>query len=391
MRIGSCLSAIIVAALVSLCVIPRTEAAAPLPEDAAGRETPKQAIANPEVHPAKTLIRDALAAERFKIAWEAYADGNSDIWVMNADGSGKVNLTHSRDANEHYPQVSPDGTKIAFTVDAGEGRDAVRSLWIMDVDGQNRRKIADRAREPFWAPDGKVIAYLPQEYPKFDVIDYYTKGMVYHHLDTGISEPHPNSDKLRHLYHPRFTPDGQWIVATVHGGMGFSHAILGIEAHGDKIVDFKIHGCRPTVSPDGKYLAWGSDDHELDTAPLDTEGGTPHLGASRLRIRDAKNKIYHIAWSPDGRFVAFSRGPDGGGDLSKAGTFQAACEIIGVYAAGWNLFAARADRAGVIDVTKGIDDDNGADVLQLTTDGNSNKEAFWFSAPPTTTATPAKE
>ena len=43
-----------------------------------------------------------------------------------------------------------------------------------------------------------------------------------------------------------------------------------IEAHGDRIIDLKIPGCRPTISPDGKHIAWGSGDHELDTAPLDT-------------------------------------------------------------------------------------------------------------------------
>ena len=47
---------------------------------------------------------------------------------MNADGSEQVNLTQTPKVHEHYPQVSPDGTKICFSVDEGEGRDAVRSL-----------------------------------------------------------------------------------------------------------------------------------------------------------------------------------------------------------------------------------------------------------------------
>jgi Tol biopolymer transport system component len=319
-------------------------------------------------------FRDQLGKTPFKIAFEAYANGNSDIFVMNADGTGVVNLTHTPDINEHYPQVSPDGTRICFNVDAGEGRDAVRSLWVMDIDGTHRQKIADQAREPFWSPDGKIIGYLPQEYPKFNVIDYYTKGMMFYHLDTGKIEPHPNSAKLRHLYHPRFSPNGKWIVATVHGGMGYSHAILLIEADGDKIINLKIPGCRPSFSPDGKHIAWGPEDHELATAPIDTDSDNPKVGKRELRVRDAKNKIYHIAFSPDGRYVSFSRGPDGEGDLTKTGTFQAACEIIGVYATHWDLYAVPADHPQVIDLNAPGE----GNVVQLTHTGDSNKEPFWF-------------
>lgn len=293
---------------------------------------------------------------------------------MNADGSKPVNLTKTPLRHEHYPQVSPDGNKIAFTVDAGADRETVRSLWIMDIDGKHPKKIADRAREPFWSPDSKTLGYLPQEYPKFDVIDYYTRGMVFYHLKTGKTEPHPNSAKLHHLYNPSFARNGKWIAATVHAGMGFSHTILLIEAHGDRILDLKIPGCRPCLSPDGKQIAWGSEDHELDIAPIDLDSDSPSVGSRTLRIKDDHNKIYHIDWSPDSRFVAFSRGPDGEGDLSKQGSYQAACEIVGVYAKGWNLCAVSAKRTGALNLQTAAD----ADCVQLTTNGFSNKEPAWF-------------
>ncbi|MGA2032465.1 MAG: hypothetical protein ABSG68_09430 [Thermoguttaceae bacterium] len=320
-------------------------------------------------------LAERLKSLPFKIAWECYVDGNWEIFVMNADGSQSVNLTHTPKIHEHYPQVSPDGTKLCFTVDAGEGRAAVRSLWVMDIDGQNRRQIADRAREPFWAPDSQTIGYLPQEFPRFDVLDYTTKGMVFYHLESGKSEPHPNSAKLHHLYNPSFAPNGKWIAATVHGGtMGFSHAILLIEAHGKRIINLKIPGCRPCLSPDGRHIAWGADDHELAMAPIDLDAETPAVGPRAVRILDAKNKIYHIDWSPDGRFVAFSRGPESEGDLSKAGSFQAACEIVGVYAKDWNICAVAADRPRTVDLkTAGP-----VDFLQLTSNGASNKEPAWF-------------
>ena len=72
--------------------------------------------------------------------------------------------------------------------------------------------------------------------------------------------------------------------------------------------------------------------------------------------------------------VAFSRGPESEGDLSKTGSFQAACEIVGVYAKDWNICVVSADRPREVDLqTAGP-----ADFLQLTSNGASNKEPAWF-------------
>ena len=319
-------------------------------------------------------LKERLKDSPFKIAYECYVDDNWEIFVMNADGSDPINLTSTPKIHEHYPQVSPDGSKICFSVDDGEGREAVRSLYVMDINGRNRKKLADHAREPFWRPDSKVIGFLPQEYPKFNVIDYSTRGMSFYDLATGGIEPHPNSTNLHHLYNPSFAQNGKWIVSTVHAGMGFDHAILAIEANGDKIINLKIPGCRPCLSPDGKQIAWGSGDHQIVLAPIDLDSDSPSVGAWRLRIQDKTNETYHVDWSPDSKMVSFSRGPASKGDPTKPGTFQAACEIVGVYAAGWNLYAVSAEREGVVDLNTATE----AEILTLTTNGFSNKESAWF-------------
>jgi hypothetical protein len=318
-------------------------------------------------------LRDQLKAVPFKIACESYVNSNWDIFVMNADGSDAVNLTQTPDLNEHYPQISPDGARMCFVADKGEGREAIRSLYVMDIDGKNRRKIADYAREPFWSPDSKVIGYLDQEYPKFDVIDYYTKGMNFYDLASGTITPHPNYTNLHHLYNPNFCANGKWIVSTVHAGMGYDHTILLIEAHGSKIINLKIPGCRPRFSPDGHHVAWGASDNEIASGPVDTDSDDPVMGDWHVRIKDETNKIYHVRWSPDGQFLSFSRGPDGEGDLTNPGTFQAACEIMGVYAYNWNIGVVPTSYVGTNDLQT-----TNADFLMITTNGLSNKESVWF-------------
>ena len=323
---------------------------------------------------AEPPCQEQLRSSPFKIAYETYGNDNWEIFVMNADGSNPVNLTQTPKAHEHYPQVSPDGTKICFSVDEGEGRDAVRSLWVMDSDGRNRKKLVDSAREPFWRRDGKVIGFLPQEFPKFNVMDYYTKGMSFYELATGQITEHPNSTNLFHLYNPSFAANGKWIVSTVHAGMGFDHAILAIEVLGTNVINLHIPGCRPCLSPDGKQIAWGSGDHEVVAAPIDLETNLPTVGPWRLRIRDKTNETYHVDWSPDSRFVTLSRGLASKGDPAKTGTFLSACEIVGVYAPGWDICAIRAESEGVVDLNHATE----ADFLMLTTNGFSNKESSWF-------------
>ena len=323
---------------------------------------------------AESTFQEQLKDSRFKIAYESYVDNNWEIFVMNADGSNPVNLTKTPNLHEHYPQISPDGTKICYSVDQGEDRDAVRSLYVMDINGKNRKKLTDHAREPFWSPDGKIIGFLHQEFPKFNVMDFYTDGMSFYDLATGKIEDHVNTTNLHHLYNPGWSKNGKWIVSTVHAGMGYDHTILLIEAHGTNIINLKIPGCRPCLSPDGKQIAWGAGDHEIAAAPISLEMDRPAVGEWRVHIKDETNKIYHVDWSPDSRFLGFSRGPDGEGDLTKPGTFQAACEIVGVHAAGWNLCAASAERDGVIDLNNPAE----TNFFVLTTNGLSNKEPSWF-------------
>ena len=132
-------------------------------------------------------------------------------------------------------------------------------------------------------------------------------------------------------------------------------------------------GCRPCISPDSKLIAWGKTDHDVCVAELDLDSPEPYVGKLVTTINDPKNKIYHVDWSPDGQFLSISRGLSSEGDISKPGTHEAACEMVGIYAKGWDLIAVPAVEHSRIELQK-----PNATFHQLTQDGQSNKESDWF-------------
>ncbi len=292
-----------------------------------------------------------------RIVHESYRDNHWVLVVVNADGSDPVTLTRPG-VNENYPHVSPDGKKICFECEEGQGKAKRRGVYVMNMDGSGRARVAEAGRDPCWTPDGKAVVYLKDEVDELQYKDFATKGLFIYDLATGKNEQHVNHD-LYHLYNVCCTADGNWFVSTVHAGMGCSHGILAIEAHGQGVYNLRIPGCRPDVSPDGKKIAWGADDTVLRVADLEVVDGKPKVTHAR-DVVTSKNPvhIYHIDWSPDSRYVAFSRGP-----TRKVGLGMAP-EMVGIKAEGWNICVADAATTNRW--------------VAITNDGKSNKEPDWF-------------
>ncbi|MFV2069918.1 MAG: hypothetical protein ACC645_23375, partial [Pirellulales bacterium] len=298
-----------------------------------------------------------------RILFEAYENDNWDLHIMNADGTGRRNLTNTPDVHELYAQASPDGSKICFLADAQRDGNTVRSVCIMDADGSGRITVAENARQPCWNPQGTRVAFVAQEFKRFRVDDYVSKGLFFYDVIHGGTHAHPN-DTIHHLYGLSWADDGEWIVATVHGGMGFGHAILALGIDSQEVLDLGIGGCRPCLSPDGKRITWSRDDHTICVADVAITSREARVSKVRILDRHPKRHLYHPDFSPDGEFVSYSIGPGGRVRANGPGTHTQVAEMVGVRGL-WNLYVKPATGEGPR--------------IQLTFDDTlSNKESEWI-------------
>ena len=86
---------------------------------------------------------------------------NRDIYLMNTDGQGIVNLTN-HPADDVLPVFSPTGEQILFSSDRDRSPFSF-DLYLMNADGSDVRRVFAKSQEritPTWSPDGKQIAYV---------------------------------------------------------------------------------------------------------------------------------------------------------------------------------------------------------------------------------------
>ncbi len=315
---------------------------------------------------------DALRAELksypHRILFEAYKNNNWDLYRMDADGGAMVNVTNTPDLHEMYAQASPDGQKICFLQDTQDAAGATRrDVMLMLADG-TRQLVAEKARQPCWAPDSRRLALVRQEFPKFNIADYVSKGLFVYDLQEQSLTEAANKD-VHHIYGLNWSAQGDWIVTTVHGGMGFRHAIIAIDLHSQVVKDLGVSGCRPCLSADGSKIAWSGNDHTINIAEVRYDEGSIALENVRVLYQREHDHLYHPDISPDGKYVVFSVGPGGRVAANGPGTHTQVAEMVGVRGQ-WRLFLKRFNGEGP--------------VLQLT-DGDepTSKEAEWQYTAPT--------
>lgn len=243
-----------------------------------------------------------------KIIFSSYRNGNSEIYMMNPDGSEQVRLTHHR-AGDFSPTCSPTGEEILFVSDRGGERD----LYIMRADGHGERPVFRTARayrdDPAWAPDGKKIAYIQ--------LDRETKRKtVYTAKADGTSVNRLVEIEKGDGEDPVWAPDGTEIAFVVVDELHWaSRQIRFINLKTDKQETLQLEGHQRMWQP-----AWSPTDSKIAFVWRRPEPAQQGIfivnrdGSGLQRVVDVIVVLIGtkaLTWSPSGDELVYSQVIDG--------------------------------------------------------------------------------
>lgn len=98
-----------------------------------------------------------LATAGDRIIYASTENQQSDLWVMNVDGTGGKRLTHG---SGFSPSVSRDGRIVTYV----SGHGGTLHIWRMDADGENKQQLTMGEGEsyPCISPDGNWVVFSPR-------------------------------------------------------------------------------------------------------------------------------------------------------------------------------------------------------------------------------------
>ena len=100
----------------------------------------------------------AWSPDGSQIVFASERDGNSDLYVIAADGNGERRLT-TDPASDSDPDWSPDGSRIVFNSD----RNGADEIYTISAEGDDLQQLTENTVEDWnatWSPDGSQIAFV---------------------------------------------------------------------------------------------------------------------------------------------------------------------------------------------------------------------------------------
>lgn len=219
--------------------------------------------------------------------------GFDDIWVMNSDGTGEIDLTNSPNVADEFPSWPSDGAHIIFLTHG----ESTPQIAIMNRDGSGLTTITNDPRQktsPAVSPDGSRVAFSVADSANFLhiwVVNVDGSDLVQLTMDTVVDD------------HPAWSPDGTKIVFGRRVTPEISYLVV-MNADGSnaqRLSPDTVYDANPSWSPDGAHIAFARG-----------LGGQEHVGVMNT---DGSNFMFLTSnggpddgpsWSGDGSKIAFT-------------------------------------------------------------------------------------
>jgi Tol biopolymer transport system component len=239
-----------------------------------------------------TIANGAIAYVSEGVAWVVHPDGSSarTLPIDVPDSIGSISW-------------SPDGKRIVFDVNTfpaeGAPKGGFFDIYTATTDGSNVARLTHvrDARLPAWSPDGTKIAYTRQD----------GDGSQIYVMNTDGSDPVALTSGSAFKVRPAWSPDGSRIVFESIADRNADVYVMNADGSEETRLTDDIAGdYNPVWSPDGERIAFASDRSPSGIYLMQADGSD-----ARLVETDGDIANLSLAWSPNGRFLAFSssRGP----------------------------------------------------------------------------------
>lgn len=112
-----------------------------------------------------------------RIAFTSNRDGNQDLYLMNADGS-EITKFFDSGMNDYMPDWSPDGRRIAFF--AANFPSVRQDIYVIQTDGSGAVNLSNTPaivdENPIWSADGETIFFQTDRDGNFEIYSMEADG-----------------------------------------------------------------------------------------------------------------------------------------------------------------------------------------------------------------------
>jgi len=237
------------------------------------------------------------------IAFESTRDGNSEIYTINPDGTGRARVTTNA-AEDREPVWSPDRSRFAIATD----RDGNDEIYTILTDGSNPVRVTNLAgsdRRPVFSPDGTRIAFDDDGDGDDEIFVTNADG-------TGIPTQ-LTSNTVDFDQGPSWSPNAPEILFTSFRDGKDNLYVMNPDGSGQVLlVDTGQHDFQPDWSPDGTRIVFTQQSLIPGRNNIFVVNADGVTGLLQLTFSD---EAQDPTWSPDGNWIAFSSGFFGNRDI----------------------------------------------------------------------------